>query len=199
MLGLYVSSHPLDGAEHILARNRDTSIAELLGSGRTEGFVKLSGLITGVERRLNKAGNQWAIVTLADRDATMEVLFFPKNYLLVQQELVEDNVISVNGRLNDRDGALSVFGEAVMPLDITSAEHGGLTPIMITVAEHRMTSKVVAEMKQSFSSHPGQTPVRLRVEGREKTTLYELGFLIDPDTVASEIKSLLGTGVWAVA
>ena len=199
MLGLYVSSHPLDGAEHILARNRDTAIAELLGSGRTEGFVKLAGLITGVERRINKAGNQWAIVTLADRDATMEVLFFPKNYLLVQQELVEDNVISVNGRLNDRDGALSVFGEAVMPLDITSAEHGGLTPIMITVAENRITHKVVAEMKQSFSSHPGQTPVRLRVEGRGKTCVYELGFLIDPETVASEIKSLLGPTVWAVA
>ncbi|MFB6556668.1 DNA polymerase III subunit alpha, partial [Streptomyces sp. NPDC056405] len=32
MLGLYVSAHPLDGAEHVLAGARDCSLAELLGS-----------------------------------------------------------------------------------------------------------------------------------------------------------------------
>ena len=37
MLGLYVSDHPLDGTEHILARNRDTTIADLLASGRSRG------------------------------------------------------------------------------------------------------------------------------------------------------------------
>ncbi|WP_327418344.1 DNA polymerase III subunit alpha [Streptomyces sp. NBC_01233] len=199
MLGLYVSGHPLDGAEHILARNRDTSIADLLGSGRTEGIVKLAGLITSVDKRVNKAGNPWAIISLADRDAEMEVLFFPKAYMLVQHELIEDNVIATSGRLNERDGTVSVFGEAVQALDIASAEHGGLSPILITVTESKITPKIVAEMKHSFSSHPGQTPVRLKVEGRQKTTVYELGFLIDPDPVASEIKSLLGTGVWSLA
>ena len=37
MLGLYVSAHPLDGAEHILAAQPRHHIAELLASGRTEG------------------------------------------------------------------------------------------------------------------------------------------------------------------
>lgn len=40
MLGLYVSAHSLDGAEHVLARARDCSIAELLASGRTTGDVR---------------------------------------------------------------------------------------------------------------------------------------------------------------
>lgn len=37
MLGLYVSAHPLDGAEHILTRNRDTSIAEAARLGPDPG------------------------------------------------------------------------------------------------------------------------------------------------------------------
>ncbi len=37
MLGLYVSSHPLDGAERVLDANRDTTIADLLASGRQDG------------------------------------------------------------------------------------------------------------------------------------------------------------------
>ncbi|WP_331735772.1 hypothetical protein [Streptomyces sp. NBC_00057] len=83
MLGLYVSAHPLDGTEHILSRNRDTTISDLLGSGRTEGTVQLSGLNTSVDRRMTKQGNAWAIINLADRDGEMEILLFPATYNLV--------------------------------------------------------------------------------------------------------------------
>jgi DNA polymerase-3 subunit alpha len=200
MLGLYVSSHPLDGAEHILSRNRDTSIAELLGSGRTEGEVKLSGLITSMERRINKSGNPWAIITLADRDATLEVLFFPKSYMLVAELLVEDNVVSLRGRLNERDGALSVFGSEIMLLDISSAEHGGKAPIQLNIPERKITPQVVAELKRTMHAHPGDVPVRLLMEGHTKNVLFELGFLVDPESgFASDVKGLLGAGVWQQA
>ncbi|MEZ0093083.1 DNA polymerase III subunit alpha [Streptacidiphilus sp. EB129] len=200
MLGLYVSSHPLDGTEHILSRNRDSSIAELLGSGRTEGFVKLCGLITSVDRRINKAGNPWAIVTLADRDATMEVLYFPKAYQLVAHELIEDNVISVRGRLNERDGAISVFGEEMAPVDISSAEHGGKPPIQLNIPERKITPQLIAELKRTMRAHPGDVPVRLLMEGHTRSVLFELGFLVDPESgFASDIKGLLGPGVWATA
>jgi DNA polymerase III subunit alpha len=197
MLGLYVSSHPLDGAEHILARSRDTSIAELLASGRTEGEVKLAGLITGIDRRINKQGDPWAIVSLADRDASLEVLFFPKSYALVQHELIDDNVISVRGRLNERDGAISVFGQELNALDISSAEHGGRPPVVLVLPEHRITEAVVGELKRTLRAHPGDSPVRLKVEGREKTTVYELGFLVNPENIASDIKGSFGQTAWA--
>jgi DNA polymerase-3 subunit alpha len=193
MLGLYVSSHPLDGAEHILTRNRDASIAELLGSGRTEGDVKLAGLITAVDRRINKAGNAWALVTLADRDGSVEVLFFPKSYVLVQHELTEDNVVCVEGRLNERDGALSVFGDELTALDISAAELGGKPPIQLAVAEQVITAALAADLKRALESHPGDVPVRLRVKGRQRSWLVELDLQVSPDSAfASEIKAILG-------
>ena len=198
MLGLYVSSHPLDGAEHILSRNRDTSIADLLSSGRTEGEVKLSGLITSVDRRVNKTGNQWALITLADRDATLEVLFFAKSYVLVAEALIEDNVISVRGRLNERDGTLSMFGSELTVLDISSAEHGSKPPIHLTIPAGSVTQKLVRELRRTLYAHPGDVPVRLLVKGRAKSTLYELGPSVSPESgFASEIKTLLGPGCWA--
>ncbi|MDH6132611.1 DNA polymerase-3 subunit alpha [Kitasatospora sp. MAA4] len=200
MLGLYVSSHPLDGAEHILSRNRDTSIAELMGSGRTEGEVKLAGLITSVDRRINKAGNPWAIITLADRDGSVEVLFFPATYNLMSEQMVEDNVVSARGRLNERDGALSIFGQELSTLDISSAEHGGKPPIKLTIQEKRITPQLTAELKRSLRAHPGDVPVRLLMKGSQKSVLFELGFMVNPDNgaFASEIKTLLGPGAWAV-
>ncbi|MGW3071382.1 DNA polymerase III subunit alpha [Kitasatospora sp. NPDC001132] len=200
MLGLYVSSHPLDGAEHILSQSRDTSIAELLGSGRSEGEVRLAGLITGVDRRINKAGNAWAIITLADRDGSVEVLFFPATYNLMAEQMIEDNVISIRGRLNERDGSLSVFGQEITTLDVSSAELGTKPPVHITVPAARINPRVVAELKLALQSHPGDVPVRLLTTNWDKNTLYELGFRVNPDNgLASDIKTLLGNRAWAGA
>ncbi|MEU6235180.1 DNA polymerase III subunit alpha [Kitasatospora sp. NPDC047058] len=197
MLGLYVSSHPLDGAEHILSQNRDTSIAELLGSGRTEGEVRLSGLITAVDRRINKAGNAWAIITLADRDGSVEVLFFPATYNLMAEQMIEDNVISVRGRLNERDGSLSIFGQEINTLDVSSAELGTKPPVQITVPLGKITAETVAELKLALQAHPGDVPVRLLTTNWDKDTLYELGFQVNPGNgLASDIKTLLGNRAW---
>ncbi|MET7313252.1 DNA polymerase III subunit alpha [Streptomyces sp. NPDC005571] len=196
MLGLYVSAHPLDGTEHILSRNRDTTISELLGSGRTEGTVQLSGLITSVDRRMTKQGNPWAIINLADRDGEMEILFFPATYTLVQHALIADTVVSVQGRLNDRDGAVSIFGQEIQVLDVSSAESGGRPPVTLSFPAYKINERTVAELKRILTAHKGESPVRMRVQTPAKTVLYELGFLVDPTSVASDIKGTFGPDAW---
>ncbi|MET9470501.1 MULTISPECIES: DNA polymerase III subunit alpha [unclassified Streptomyces] len=196
MLGLYVSAHPLDGTEHILSRNRDTTISELLASGRTEGQVQLSGLITSVDRRMTKQGNAWAILNLADRDGEMEILFFPAVYTLVQHALIPDTVVSVQGRLNDRDGAVSIFGQEIQVLDVSSAESGGRPPVTLSFPAHKINEPTVAELKRILAAHKGENPVRMRVQTPAKTVVYELGFLVDPTSVASDIKGTFGPDAW---
>ncbi|MCM2576481.1 DNA polymerase III subunit alpha [Streptomyces meridianus] len=196
MLGLYVSAHPLDGAEHILATHRDVSIAELLGSGRNSGDVKLSGLITGVTRKMTKQGNQWAIVNLADRDGSLEVLFFPAVYQLVQHALIEDSVISVKGKIEDRDGTINIFGRELEVLDVSSAESGGKPPVQLSFPYHRINEPAVAELKRIALAHPGDFPVHLRVRTPDKTLVYALGMQVNADSIASDIKGSFGQEAW---
>ena len=64
MLGLYVSDHPLQGLEHILAAERDIGIGELLADdGPREGLVTIAGMITSVTRKTTKRGDIWAVIT----------------------------------------------------------------------------------------------------------------------------------------
>ncbi|MET9290645.1 DNA polymerase III subunit alpha [Streptomyces sp. NPDC003077] len=196
MLGLYVSAHPLDGAEHILAGARDCSLAALLASGRTTGEVRLAGLITGVQRKVTKQGNAWALVTLADRDAGIEVLFFPAAYQLVQHALTEDNVVSVKGKLEDRDGTLNVFGRELHVLDISATEHGGRPPIRLTLPSHRVTEHSIRELKRILAAHPGDTPVHLHVRGPHTTTVYALRGTVNAATIASDVKGAFGAEGW---
>jgi DNA polymerase-3 subunit alpha len=198
MLGLYVSGHPLDGAEHLLARHRDMTVANLLASGRSEGFVQLAGLVTAVDRRVNKAGSPWAVLTLTDHDASVEVLFFPKNHALYAPEFIEDNAVAVRGRINERDGTVSIVGDTLIPLDLTAVAHGGRPPVVLALHERRITPELVARLKAVLLGHPGDTEVRLRMTGRGGgTTLMRLGPTVDNTTAfASEVKALLGADAW---
>jgi DNA polymerase III subunit alpha len=192
MLGLYVSAHPLDGAEHILARNRETSIPELLSSGRTEGEAKVAGLITAVDKRINKRGDPWAIVTVTDRDASLEVLFFPKTYPLYVDALLEDTAVTVKGRLNDRDGTYSMFTSEMSILDISHITEGE-PPVLLSVAEDRLNPELVDDLRQVLSSHKGDTPVRIRVDNPVRSRIYAVDYSvrISPE-FNGEMKSLLG-------
>ena len=67
MLGLYVSDHPLQGLEHILAAERDIGIGELITEdGPREGMVTIAGMITSVTRKTTKRGDIWAVLSVED-------------------------------------------------------------------------------------------------------------------------------------
>jgi DNA polymerase-3 subunit alpha len=194
MLGLYVSAHPLDGAERILERNRNTTIAELLSGSRTEGEVQIAGIISKVDRRVNKnSGNMWAIVTVEDLDGAIEVLYFPKMYPFFAEHLVEDTVVAAKGRINERDGALSIFGNDLAVLDVSTAEADGGTPVTISVPAPMVTPDFVAELKRILVLHQGKTPVQLKLTGKTPYLCLLPDFPVVPNgAFMSEVKGLLG-------
>ncbi|MFI7705312.1 DNA polymerase III subunit alpha [Nonomuraea sp. NPDC049480] len=193
MLGLYVSSHPLDGAERVLDAHRDTTIAALLASGRQEGTVRLSGIVSGLQRKVTKQGSPWAIVTLEDHDASVECLVFPKSYALYGEALAEDRVVAVRGRINVRDETLSVYAEDVTPLN--TADTGTEPPVVISLQENLLNARLVQEFKHILTAHPGRAPVHLRLHRPGgKGLLLDL----EPFRVSAEpafygdVKALLG-------
>ena len=195
MLGLYVSSHPLAGAERVLARSRDTSIAQIVAGDltRERGEVRISGLISKVDKRTNKAGNQWAIATVEDLDSSMEVLFFPKTYPLYVEALLEDTAVTVKGRLNDRDGTWSMFASEMSILDISHITDGE-PPVLLTVDEKRLSPELIGDLRQVLSTHKGETPVRIRVDNAVRSRIYAVerySVRISPE-FNGEVKSLLG-------
>ncbi|MGW3364500.1 DNA polymerase III subunit alpha [Streptosporangium canum] len=195
MLGLYVSSHPLDGAERVLSANRDTTIADLLASGRQDGVTRISGIVSGLQRKVTKQGSPWAIVTLEDHDAAMECLVFPKTYTLYGEALAEDRVISVRGRINVRDETVSVYGEEITLLNVSQADIE--PPVVISVQESQLNSQIVQEFKHILTTHPGRAPVHVQVHRpAAASVLWNLQpFQVAPGPAFyGDVKALLGVG-----
>ena len=192
MLGLYVSSHPLDGAEGLLSRNRDVSIAELLDSGRTEGFVGIAGLVTRVDKKITKAGSMWAIVTVEDHDASIEVLFFPQTFSLYQNDLSEDSCIALSGSLKEKEGTLNVNAQELKALDLSGI--GRDTPIKLVLQSRQINPDTVKELKRILQVHPGHRKVHLVVAQPNKSVTYTLPLYQVDGTSAfvSDVKHLFG-------
>jgi DNA polymerase-3 subunit alpha len=80
MLGLYVSDHPLLGAERALRQRVECSIAEFLE--RDDGaLATVGGVVTSLQRKFTKKGDPMAVFVLEDLQSTVEVMVFPKTML----------------------------------------------------------------------------------------------------------------------
>ncbi|GAA2342361.1 DNA polymerase III subunit alpha [Dactylosporangium salmoneum] len=124
MLGLYVSDHPLRGLEHVLRAVADRPVAALAEEGTVPdgAVVRLAGILSGVQRRVTRQGRPWASATLEDLDGSVEVMFFPDTYELVDQWVAEDAVVAVKGRVDRREEAPRLMAmELVLP-DLTAPD-----------------------------------------------------------------------------
>lgn len=202
MLGLYVSAHPLDGAERILRKNAPKPIAVLIDEAPKEGEIVASGMISAVDRRINKQGEPWAIVTLEDLDASLEVLFFAKSYSVLHEDLVPDTAVAIKGRVNWRDDKMSIFGSATVPLDISDAEHNparGEAPFVLRADAARLDRDGVMELRSALAAHRGDTPVHIVICGRGERTCMVPDFPVRVSgALVGEIKGIRGITVDAV-
>lgn len=199
MLGLYVSAHPLDGAERILRKNAPKPIASLIDESPKEGEIVLAGMIVSVDRRVNKAGEPWAIVIIEDLDASIEVLFFAKSYALMFEDLVPDTAVAVQGRVNWRDDKMSVFGSGVIPLDISDAEKnpGGVPPFVLKADVMTFDRDSLRELRSALVANKGDTPLHIEVcQGLRKTPLVVDEYPVEvTSALIGELKSIRGISV----
>ena len=196
MLCLYVSDHPLFGVEHILSASADCGIAALTSAeDRADGAVAtVGGLITGLQRKVTKQGNPWAMAALEDLEGAIEVMFFPSTYQLCATMLAEDTVVLVKGRLDRREDVPKLIAlELTVPdLSVGSQSQG---PVIISVPVTRCTQPAVERLREILASHPGVTEVQLKLQSMARTTVMRLddGLRVTPSpALMGDLKALLG-------
>jgi DNA polymerase-3 subunit alpha len=204
MLGLYVSDHPLFGVEHIIARESDCSLAELMAddterprSGDRPGasdaqIVKIGGILSGVQRKVTKQGNQWAAATLEDLAGAIEVLFFPQTYQLYATSIAEDAVVVVKGKVDRRDDVPKLIAMDLTIPDLSVDDSG---PFVVSMPVARCVPPVVERLREVLVTHPGPTEVHLKLRGHERTTVVRLDDKLRVATspaLIGDLKQLLG-------
>ncbi|MFD1831978.1 DNA polymerase III subunit alpha [Streptomyces desertarenae] len=193
MLGLYVSDHPLFGLEHVLADKTDAAISQLTGGDFSDGsIVTIGGIISGLQRKMTKQGNAWAIATVEDLAGSIDCMFFPATYQLVSTQLVEDAVVFVKGRLDKREDVPRLVAMELMVPDLSDAASDA--PVTITIPAVKVTPPLVERLGEVLTHHRGSTEVRVKLQGGRKTTVLRLDrhrVTADP-ALFGDLKALLG-------
>ncbi|MFJ2203418.1 DNA polymerase III subunit alpha, partial [Streptomyces violaceusniger] len=198
MLGLYVSDHPLFGIEHVLNEKADAAISALTGGEHADGaIVTIGGIISGLQRKMTKQGNAWAIATVEDLAGSIECMFFPATYQLVSTQLVEDAVVFVKGRLDKREDVPRLVAMELMVPDLSEASANA--PVTITIPTVKVTPPLVEKLGEVLTHHRGATEVRIKLQGARKTTVLRLDrhrVTADP-ALFGDLKVLLGASCLA--
>ena len=192
MLGLYVSDHPLQGLEHVLAAERSISIADLVSGSAGDQHHTICGMITSVQRRQTKQGKLWAIVTIEDLDASVQVMVYPRVYEGVAMQLGTDIIVKARGRLSDKGEALEMNANEITFPDINDGPSG---PVVIQMPVVRCTPPVVDELKAVLSMHPGPIEVQLKLLSPGRVTMFRLdeNLRVNPSiALVTDLKALLG-------
>ena len=191
MLGLYVSEHPLMGAERSLRRHVDSTLSELREA--REGELRtVGGIVTSLAKKYTRRGDYMATFVLEDLAGVLDVMVFPRTMTEFGHVLEDDAIVVVKGRVDLRDDTPKLVAMEVIRPEI--AIDGGL-PVRIKVKLQALTDEKAARLKDVLAEHPGDSPVFVHLEAPEKTTVLRLGddVLVDAGNgLFAELRVLLG-------
>ena len=129
MLGIYISGHPLEKlreqimhstninsmdlvqiSEQNLANNAAQDVAMKNSQARNNRpkfidgqKVKYAGIITSIKKKYTKNNKIMAFITIEDLYGTVEIIAFENAVIGAGKSLIEENIVSVDGRLSIRD------------------------------------------------------------------------------------------------
>ncbi len=125
LLGVYVSGHPLEEyletwKSSITAKTSDFLVDEESGEAivKDNDRVTIGGMIAGKVIKTTRTGKMMAFVTIEDMVGAVEVLFFPRDFELCRNELVDEARVFVRGRVSlGEEPVGKLICEQLVPFD----------------------------------------------------------------------------------
>ena len=191
MLGLYVSGHPMMGAERALRRHVEASLTELK-EGREGEMRTVGGVVTALARRYTRRGDLMATFVLEDLGAALEVMVFPKTMADFGHVLAEDAIVCVKGRLDLREDDPKLIAVELTRPDLVL---DGGPPVRLRVPAGGLSEQMLEELQDLLTRHPGDSTVFVQVEEPDRTTVVQLGddYCVDSTNgLYADLRILLG-------
>jgi DNA polymerase III subunit alpha len=196
MLGFYITGHPLDRYQSLMAKYADADLIQL--SEKPDGaLIRIGGLIKEVKTIRSKSGPM-AFLTLENRSGTIESVVFSRIYVEIGDLLNVDTPIFIQGKLQKDEKANKIIAEQIVPFD--EAETRWTTTVFINLDLDRVTDRALSELNEILVNHPGSCPGVLKLLHPNKSEILmelpkELSIKAD-SALQKEIRAMFGRNAW---
>lgn len=184
LLGLYVSDHPISDYKEFFEKITVPIIS--LNNSMVNRNIKLGGVITKVQKIVTKRKQNMAFVTIEDLRGRIELLIFPN--VLESTGLIwqEEKIITVNGKLSDKDGIFKLIVNDAKEINkqevedfkrilATQEKNGQMEPSEITLLINSANQDIIKKLSELFNAcHFGKTKVYLLIDNKKIQTSYSI-------------------------
>ena len=194
-LGLYLTGHPINQYAEELRYYTDGRLVDLKPTNKDQ-MASAVGLVLGVRVMTNKRGRRWAIVTLDDKSARIDVRFFPDMYEQFESVLETDRILLIKGQVSfdDFSGGNTITARDVM--DIVQAREKNARALALNIDTQLLEPKKMSQMQsilQAFNG--GSCPVQLAVTHPDAEVTLACGarwYVTPEDQLLHDLKQCLG-------
>lgn len=124
MLGIYISGHPLAKLQDKIKANTNIDTLQMISMKEENDLskdgkqVKYAGIITSVKKKYTRNNTIMAFITIEDLYGSTEIIAFDSCYNRNSQNIVEDNIVLVEGRLSIReDDDVKIVANSIVNLE----------------------------------------------------------------------------------
>jgi DNA polymerase-3 subunit alpha len=199
-LGLYLSSHPLNDLRHLIREGGYVQLTEIDEEAAGQQ-VELIAIVASVKKLNTKTNRTMAVCHLEDQSGTLEMVLFPDLYEATHELLVEDAVVKVSAKVDNRNDRIQLIAQAVsQPTPASETVVTRVTHIHLPVSadvDHDIA--VMRQLRVLFDAFPGDDTIILHLPVRGGEMKLQPGRGIDwgPD-LALALEELLGPGTTTV-
>jgi DNA polymerase-3 subunit alpha len=110
-LGIYLTGHPLDDYKGVLGKIALTiSQLDHVALGQR---IKVCGFVSRIQRIRTKNNKAMVFTQISDYDHSIDVVLYPTVLANYMENLSEDKVVLVEGRIDKRNGEYQIIGEKI--------------------------------------------------------------------------------------
>jgi len=112
LIGLYITDHPLNEHQAILAQIVSYFSGQLSEAAHEEK-VRVAGLITIVRPYTTKTGKAMGFVTIEDIQGTIELVMFPKTWTKFMDKMTVGQIIIVKGKVDNANPPAKILVDEI--------------------------------------------------------------------------------------
>ncbi len=194
-LGLYLTGHPINRYLSEIKRYSSGRLVSLQPTSKEQPATAV-GLVIAVRVLVNKRGKRWALVTLDDKSARIDVRLFPDDLERFENIIEKDAILVCSGQVSfdDYSGGLTMSGKDIMT--IAQAREHFVQSLTLHIEQHQVNNDFLAQFNHILSEYKdGTCPVRIEYQRQEAKAILTLGvqWRITPnDNLIHSLKMLLG-------
>ncbi|MDJ0780664.1 MAG: DNA polymerase III subunit alpha [Desulfosarcinaceae bacterium] len=151
-LGFYISGHPLERFEAVMAKYSGLN-AETLADRTNGSLVRLGGTLQTTKVIRTKREELMAFATLEDMRGSVEVVVFPSVYAEAGDLLVADAPLFVQGELKKEEGGLKILADTIIPIE--QAEALWTATVHFKLDLGKTQGDTLADLQRIIRRHPG--------------------------------------------